>query len=180
MSTNDADVCVALRGALVAPQSSTSEQALQLLVESAEWVLFNSALLAPTQSLVHRALDSIAVEADWTSFDDERLEDTWRQAIEQSAVHYRNEPERWVDAASLRFKENCADTFGVEAEVVPRLIRQFHSLSMPERYGVLRMVQRSTAFGYVRLGFTSGRQASRVADPDESFRRLIRSTFGDL
>lgn len=178
MSTNDDAISVALRAALVSPQEISDELALKTLFEGVERLLFLSASLASPAGIVHHALNLIAAEAEWEAYDDTDLEAVWRQVVEQSTVHFRNEPEGWVDSASLQFREACADTFGVEASLVPNLVRRFHSLSDEERYGVLRMIERSSAFGYARRGFEADLQTAQVADPDGSFRRLIRLTVG--
>ena len=170
-------MCVALRTTLRSPNPLADETARQALTTSVERVLFSMAALAPPATLVDQALDAIAADPDLGAYADEQLAQQWRLEVTQAAVRFRNDPDRWVDARTRTFLEDCSITSGVDLALVPRLILEFHSLGRAERMGVSRMIERSSAFGFLQRELAEGGRDLESSDPDTAFRKLIRATF---
>ncbi|MEM6674649.1 MAG: hypothetical protein AAF726_17515 [Planctomycetota bacterium] len=138
-------------------------------------MLFAIAAIAPIDALMWRSLDGIAAAEENAPMEDEGLVDLWRSTVRANAMRYGASPQDWLDHDSEEFHERCTYCFGLDGSRIPSLVRAFHSMPMDARYGVLHFVARTPLFGHLVAEFEGHR--TEFADPDHSFRALIRAAM---
>ncbi|MEM1453141.1 MAG: hypothetical protein AAGI22_28830 [Planctomycetota bacterium] len=165
----------ALQGVADGTSVTAPESDREILTASIEGTLYELAAIAPTTVVLARSCASIRRSHATGETTDRSLLDDWERHIRIAIASFSTHPESFTCEDSTEFMSRAAVVFGVDDDLMPKLILEYHGLPRPTRLGVLRMIERSSVFSYVSRMATA--MDDPADDPDLAFRRLIQVVF---
>lgn len=165
---------VALHRRELNSECPTSPSGLDILERAAERALFRAAVIVPVPALVDRSMGLLALLPVDDIEDDELLK-LWDAQVAAGVQSFAASGDAWSGPMVEQFEERCAVTFGIDACLVPKLLRYFHDESKWSRLGVLAAVQRSSLFSYVHREILAMPEEEDidVQDPAVALRSLV-------
>lgn len=175
-SENRTAVVTALRTALA---DETPAPPSDVLIASAEEIIFRMRALAPPPTVAERALHDHLQACEIDPSESVAYAD-WQASLRAVVSRFLTDPAESTASACEDFVASCSRVFGIDEDGIATLLMRFSQMTEEKRMGVILAIEESPSFAYLSRQIDDAPDDTPFENPTLSLRELLRETIAEL